>query len=78
MEGDKKRGENQIYETIFEFFPDVEFIIDSSKDIFWIEKQSKNLITKGIEVRNILIWKTSEKITESYYKRGRVNEWHKR
>ena len=72
----KFNGEVNLYETIFNIYPEVKFITDSSKDPFWIEKQCKNLESKGIKTTNILIWKSPEEIAASYYKRGRLEEWH--
>ncbi len=74
----KNNGEDNLYNSIFDMFPNVEFITDSSKDPFWIAKQTKILNTNGIKTKNILIWKTPHEIAESYYKRNRLGEWHKR
>ena len=71
-----KNGEKHLYETIFDLF-DVDFIVDSSKDLFWIHRQSINLKKLNIEAKNVLIWKTPLEIAHSFKKRGRLNEWRK-
>ena len=72
----KINGEENLYENIFNRFPEVNFITDSSKDPFWIAKHNKILESKGIKTTNIIIWKSPEEIATSYYKRGRLKEWH--
>jgi hypothetical protein len=71
-----KGGRKNLYSTIFNLSPDVEFIVDSSKEPYWIRSQTKNLIAKGIECKHILIWKTPLEFAHSYKKRGKV-DWHK-
>jgi hypothetical protein len=73
----KQRGPTQLYSAIFELFPEVEFVIDSSKDPFWIQNQSVHLRRQGIEVQNILIWKDPLEIASSYQKRGQATEWER-
>lgn len=70
------RGEKKLYETIFDLFG-VDFVVDSSKDLFWIQKQMKLLRKTDIEVQNILIWKTPLELAHSFAKRNRLKEWHK-
>ena len=66
------RGNNKnIYSTIFEMFPHINFIVDSTKNPFWIEMQSKQLKKNDIQVKNILIWKTPLEFAGSFKKRGR-------
>ena len=69
------RGDKNAYDTIFDLFPDIEFIVDSSKSPFWIQSQSQNLLRKGVQVRNILIWKTPLEFAHSSQKRGRLQDW---
>lgn len=71
-----KKGENVLYETIFDMF-DVDFIVDSSKDLFWFRKHMKILKRKGIGVKNVLIWKTPLELAKSFQKRNRLKEWKK-
>jgi hypothetical protein len=66
-----KSGEEQLYETIFKLLPKVSFIVDSSKDPFWIKKQTKLLQRKDIEVYNLLIWKEPASFAHSMIKRKR-------
>ena len=71
----KNNGEERLYETIFDLKPEVRFIVDSSKDPFWISAQSRNLKQQGIATKNILIWKTPAELAQSYKKRDILNEW---
>lgn len=69
-------GEDALYETIYDRF-DVEFIVDSSKDLFWMKKQTETLRRKNIDVKHILIWKTPLELAYSFKKRDRLKEWKK-
>jgi hypothetical protein len=71
----KERGEERLYETIFERRPEAEFIVDSSKNLFWIRRQAERLHEAGIGVRHVLIWKTPAEISRSYGKWGRETRW---
>ena len=68
-------GVRELYRRIFELFPDVRFVVDSSKDPIWIRDRTRDLRHQGIEVRNILIWKTPEEFLVSRKKRGMENGW---
>lgn len=70
-----KHGAQHLYETIFLSFPEVEFIVDSSKDPMWIHDRTRDLVAAGVEVKNILIWKTPEEFFDSREKRGRATGW---
>jgi len=63
-------GKRELFKTIFDLFPHVEFIVDSSKKPYWIRFHAKNLFTKGIECKHILIWKTPLEFAYSCKKRG--------
>ena len=67
----KKAGEKNLYETLFEIFPKISFIVDSSKDPWWINKQIKNLENKGINYYKLLIWKDPVAFAYSMIKRKR-------
>jgi hypothetical protein len=71
-----KRGVKNLYKTIFNFFPDIEFIIDSSKNSLWMSYQTKNLLKQDIETEHLLIWKTPLEFAHSFKKRGK-KQWHK-
>lgn len=71
-------GEGLLYETIFDLRPNVEFIVDSSKSPFWIQAQNENLKSKGIQYKNILIWKTPLEFAHSLKKRNRLQNWDKK
>jgi hypothetical protein len=71
-----KGGKTNLYTNIFVLTPHVEFIVDSSKDPYWIQSQAKNLLSKGIECKHILIWKSPLEFAHSCKKRGKI-DWHK-
>lgn len=71
------KGDELFYETIFNLFPSVNFIVDSSKDPFWILKQSKRLFENGALVKNVLIWKTPLEAAASFKKRDRLAHWER-
>jgi hypothetical protein len=72
----RNAGEEHLYETIFKLLPDVSFIVDSSKDPWWIQRQTEILQRKNIDVYNLLIWKEPASFAHSMKKRKR-NGWAK-
>jgi hypothetical protein len=74
----KADGERNVYRTIFELNPHVNFIVDSSKDPFWVSRQIEYLQEDNIESRNLLIWKTPTEMIASCEKRGHGKHWAKK
>lgn len=70
-------GEDHFYEAIFDRFPEVEFIVDSSKNPSWIRVQQERLDAANIESENVLIWKTPLELAHSYRKRGNTQAWER-
>lgn len=70
----KQRGEDNLYDSIFELNPEVEFIVDASKNIVWVDEQSERLARKGYDVRHIMIWKTLPEFAHSLQKRNRLQD----
>lgn len=66
----EKNGMDHLYESIFDIYPEVDFIIDSNKDILWTQHQASRLAQQGIEVKLILIWKTLNEYAHSLQKRS--------
>ncbi|MCL4860441.1 MAG: hypothetical protein KJZ93_13585 [Caldilineaceae bacterium] len=71
----RRAGGDRLYEAIFDLFPEVEFIVDSSKEPFWIQSQAETLARRGIEARHLLIWKTPLEFAASSKKRNRLPNW---
>jgi hypothetical protein len=71
----KKAGVANLYRTIFEIHPEVEFIVDSSKDPIWMHDRTREVASSGIEVKNVLIWKTPEEFLYSRIKRNQEKGW---
>ena len=68
----KQRGVKCLYQTIFEMHPEIEFIVDSSKDSLWIRDRTADLKGTGIEIKNILIWKAPDEYFSSRIKRKKI------
>lgn len=71
----RSAGEQHLYQSIFDEFPNVEFIVDSSKNPFWIKDQMAYLSRQNIASQNILMWKTPYEFAHSYNKRGNIDAW---
>ncbi len=70
-------GEDRLYQTIFTLFPEVEFVIDSTKNPFWVQHQQNLLQKQGIGVKHLLIWKTPLEFAYSLKKRQPEESWEK-
>ena len=70
-------GEKNLYKSIFNLNPNVKFIVDSSKDVFWINYQIKNLKKQGIDYKIVLIYKSPENLAYSFYRRNIFSKWQK-
>lgn len=73
----RHKGAANLYQEIFYRFPDVDYIVDSSKDPYWIEMQSRMLTKQGIDVSHVLIAKTPTEFAKSRLKRGLAKDWGK-
>lgn len=72
-----KGGEKNLYKNLFRCFPDLDFVVDSSKDPFWISKQMKILDELTIEYKNVLIYKTPQELAHSFAKRNKLKKLEK-
>ena len=63
------------HERIFEVEPEVDFLVDSSKDPFWIDEQSNRLAKRGIDVRHLLVWKSPLEFAHSAKRRQSFRNW---
>ncbi len=73
----KAGGEKALYPTLFARFPEVDFIVDSSKDPFWIQHQKAYLRQHDIAARDILVWKSPYEFAKSHEKRGSMPRWER-
>jgi len=55
----------------------VSTLIDSTKDPHWIKDRGDELKKAGVEVINLLIWKTPTAIRNSFAKRGKEGAWRR-
>jgi hypothetical protein len=58
--------------------PDINFVIDSSKDIRWVLDSNYWAQHAGIPVANVLIWKDPIDLAFSHWKRGSPVDYYKR
>jgi hypothetical protein len=68
-------GERNVYSTIFERLPTIDFIVDSSKPSVWIRDQAERSRRLGLRVVHLLIWKTPEEFYNSRARRGETAGW---
>lgn len=68
---------SELYRAIFERFPEIDYIVDSSKDPLWINKRINDLKEQGIDYRIALIWKSPLEIAHSFDKRGDYDNWER-
>lgn len=73
----RERGSKHWVDVIFDNHPEVEIIVASSKSPIWIEEQNRILKAKGIDVRNVLIWKSPAEFGQSMKRRGYFYDWEK-
>lgn len=73
----KANGEEYFYAHLFDKYPEVEFIVDSSKNPLWIQDQKAYLHRQGIASKDILVWKTPYEFAQSYLKRGNMEAWER-
>lgn len=69
----ENKAEN-LYRSIFEFYPEVDLIVDSSKDPFWFDEQVK--WNSGMEMKQLVTYKTMTGLKGSFEKRN-LNNWLK-
>lgn len=74
-EGIKAGGIRNAYNSIFSRFPEVGFIVDSSKHPLWLSRQNSIAEGQGYDVRRLLIWKSPIESASSFYKRGQLDQW---
>ncbi len=72
----REAGEDKLYETIFKLLPNISYIVDSSKNPWWITAQTHYLSKQSIQFFNILIWKNPANFAYSMLKRNRKG-WKK-
>ena len=63
------RGPEELYSNIFKEFPNLDFMVDSSKHAFWIRKQNQNCANQQLNAKNVLIYKSPHELANSFIKR---------
>ena len=69
-------GVENLFASLFSMFPDIRYIVDSSKDPLWIKTQSEYLKRQGIQAKHVLIWKFPLEYASSFKKRG-LHGWER-
>lgn len=70
-----RAGPGNLYKSIAEQFPEVKFVVDSSKDPCWFKRQEKVARAQGLEVVHVLTWKSPAGLARSFEKRGRGDKF---
>lgn len=70
-----KEGKKRLYSNLLKYFPEIDIFIDSSKDPFWINFQSRHN-RKNFNVNNILIYKSPKVLANSFIKRDKGHRLH--
>lgn len=73
----KNRSAKCPYPAIFDMFPRVNFVVDSSKNPLWIHQQQKQLSKMNIGYKSIVIWKHPFQAAHSFKKRGVEERWER-
>lgn len=68
-------GKKHLYKNLINYFPEVNYFIDSSKDPFWFQYHTKLLIKNNVDVKNVLIFKTINELADSFVKRNILYDW---
>ncbi len=72
----KNNGVSNIYNTIFDSYPNIRYIVDSTKDLFWIKKRSKEILKEGkYDIRYVILWKSPVEFAKSLHKRDSLKIW---
>lgn len=66
-------GTDKLYLSLFKYFPNIDFFVDSSKNPIWIRKQSEILRKQDIRIFNVLIYKNPEELAHSFDKRNELD-----
>ena len=71
----KTRKEKNLYDTIFNLFKNINYIVDSSKSPLWIRDQIKYNQNKNYDIKIVCIYKTPQEFFYSMKKRGKSKLW---
>ena len=73
----RSAGERRLWQSLQDAMPDVAIFVDSSKDPLWIRDQVAREPIAGLEVDNVLVWKTPLEYAASCLKRGQLRGWRR-
>jgi hypothetical protein len=72
---DPRAATTDVHRYLFDRFPELRFLVDSSKSVEWIAQQQWRLQAHGIGSSNVLIWKTPQEYYQSRKKRSEERGW---
>lgn len=70
--------ENSFHANIFRQRPDINVVVDSSKDLRWVIDSNVWAYMAGLPVENIVIWKNPIELSYSYWRRGEKIDWYRK
>jgi hypothetical protein len=69
-------GEKRLWQSLSGLMPEIQFFIDSSKDLFWLKDSIERQSDEFCYV-DLLIWKSPAEYAFSRMKRGKLRGWKK-
>ena len=67
--------EDHYFQYLFDKYSSLDFVVDSSKQLWWIKKQTALLRAKNIRSETVLIWKNPLLSYNSFKKRNKEAIW---
>lgn len=72
---DPRAATTDVHRYLFNRFPELSHLVDSSKSVEWIWEQQRRLAGYGIASHNVLIWKSPQEYYQSRKKRSKERGW---
>jgi hypothetical protein len=70
--------ESSFHSNIFRQRPDINVVVDSSKDLRWVVDSNVWAHQAGLAVENVVIWKNPIELSYSYWRRGEKVDWYRK
>ncbi|MEJ2176482.1 MAG: hypothetical protein P8Y12_00700 [Gammaproteobacteria bacterium] len=70
--------ESSFHSNIFRQRPNINVVVDSSKDLRWVLDSNVWAYQTGLAVENIVIWKNPIELSYSYWRRGEKVDWYRK
>ncbi len=69
--------ESEFHANIFRRRPEINVVVDSSKDLRWVIDSNVWAYRAGLPVQNVVIWKNPIELSYSYWRRGEKVDWYR-